>query len=568
MRGTDASRRNLSIGRIHFVNADIQIVKSTRNSHQEDWRTLGDYSEFNGTGMPRISLHSMESRDKGSTMSRTSRTAVQQAVLAVCALFSLVSPQQTLAQSELPILPSPDKSTSAEQALSSAQNEDVKSGWSLGEGVKDELQAVSPLPLVSDPKLEELDAHQSAPFDRSGSVLQGNRNRSNQSMGSADTANAYPTLNWSGFLQVETGWLIQDEANVDAFGAVTPSTGLRRVRLRVDGNVQETTSYVVDLDFAASGHPSFRNVGLTFHEVPTLQVVETGLLKTPFGMDAMTSGRELLFLERQLPFALVPFRQIMMGARGNSKEKKVAWGAAAFRMPTNSFGVYEGGNGGIGFAGRLTTVPLYRDNGSTAFHLGGGYSVGSPGDGALRYRIQPGFFTRDPGSNSDDPGTVPVFLDTGDMPTDLFNLWNIEVGANLGSFHIASEMRWSMVDQTNGPNVVFPGFYVQVSYVLTGEHHRYSRTRGVFERIIPDRPFERGKATGFGAIEAAIGYSTLNLNDGNISGGRGETLALGLNWYLTRNAKLQFTVQPGRVHKAGFADSSVVLTAIRAQVEF
>lgn len=37
---------------------------------------------------------------------------------------------------------------------------------------------------------------------------------------------------------------------------------------RADGNIQEATSYVIDLDFAASGHPSFRNVGLTFHDVP------------------------------------------------------------------------------------------------------------------------------------------------------------------------------------------------------------------------------------------------------------------------------------------------------------
>jgi phosphate-selective porin len=386
---------------------------------------------------------------------------------------------------------------------------------------------------------------QSAPFDRSGSaVFQNPRGR--DATGSANGADTgYPTLNWSGFLQVDTGWIYQDRENKTTVGEVTLSTGLRRVRLRADGNIQEATSYVIDLDFAASGHPSFRNVGLTFHDVPVLQDLELGLLKTPFGMDAMTSGRELMFMERQMPFALVPFRQVMIGARGSSEDKTVSWGGAVYRMPTDSFGVYEGGSGGIAVAGRVTTALFYKDDGATVLHIGGGYSVGSPGNGVVRYRIQPGFFTHDQGTDGNDPGTVPVFLDTGNIQASTFNLFNLEAGMNLGAVHIVAEMRWAMVNQNTGPSVTFPGFYVQASYVLTGENHRYSRERAVFQRVIPKRPFERGKRTGFGAWEAALGYSMLDLNQKNIAGGRGEELALGLNWYLTRNAKLQLNVLPG-----------------------
>jgi phosphate-selective porin OprO/OprP len=386
--------------------------------------------------------------------------------------------------------------------------------------------------------------------------------------GDSGPANRYPTFNPSGFLQIDTGWLYQDEVNKAAVGEVTPSTGLRRVRLRADGNIQEATSYVIDLDFAASGHPSFRNVGLTFHEVPVLQNLELGLLKTPFGMDAMTSGRELLFMERQLPFAIVPFRQIMIGARGTSDEKTVSCGGAVYRMPTDSFGVYEGGSGGIAAAGRVSSALFYEDEGATVLHLGGGYSVGSPGDGAVRYRIQPGFFSRDPGTDAGDPGTVPVFLDTGDISATAFQLFDLEAGMNFGPLHVVSEMRWSNVIQNTGPNLTFPGFYVQASYVLTGENHRYSREHGVFQRVIPNRPFERGKGTGFGALEAAIGYSMLDLNQHNIAGGRGDVLAMGLNWYLTRNAKFQLNVLPGTLMKPGFDESHITVTAMRVQVEF
>lgn len=411
--------------------------------------------------------------------------------------------------------------------------------------------------------------YQSAPFDRSSSdLLTRKLSRSTSGATAETTRDDYPTLNWSGFLQADTGWIYQDAENIAAVGEIFPSSGLRRVRLRVDGNLQETTSYVIDLDFAASGHPSFRNVGLTFHDVPVLQDVELGLLQTPFGMDALTSGRELLFMERQMPFALVPFRQIMIGSRGTAADDNITWGSAIYRMPTNSFGVYEGGDGGIAVAGRLTTVPIFEDEGATVVHVGGGYSVGSPGDGVVRYRIQPGFFTRDPGTDGDDPGTVPVFLDTGDIAASLFNLFNLELGLNHGPFHAAAELRWSVVDQEAGPDLSFPGFYVQASYVLTGEHHGYNRSRGVFERVSPKHPYERGRSTGKGAWEFALGYSFLDLNDQNIEGGRAETLAMGLNWYLTRNAKIQFNVQPGSLTKPGFDESQLTLAAMRVQVEF
>ncbi len=137
-------------------------------------------------------------------------------------------------------------------------------------------------------------------------------------------------------------------------------------------------------------------------------------------------------------------------------------------MPTDSFGVYAGGDGGIAIAGRLTGVPVYENDGASVLHSGGGYSVGSPGDGHVQYRIQPGFFTRDPGTDGADPGTVPVFLDTGNIPTNLFNLFNLELGMNAGPFHLAAEMRWAMLDPKAGPTLTFPGFYVQASYVLTG----------------------------------------------------------------------------------------------------
>lgn len=375
----------------------------------------------------------------------------------------------------------------------------------------------------------------------------------------------YPTLYWSGFLQTDTGWFAQDDANQRAVGDLDADTGLRRVRLRVDGHVKRVNSYVIDLDFAASGHPTFRDVATHFHEIPVFQNLQFGYFKQPFGMDALTSGRELQFLERPSPFALTPFRQVGFGAYGTSDDERATCSIAGSRYPTDSFGVFSQSSGGYQTSGRLTWLPLYEDNGKKLIHIGLDHAMGDPGDNIVRYAIEPGFFVSDPGTGQSDP-TVPVFVDTGDIPTNIYNLFNIELAANYGPFHIISEARWSVVNQIGGPLLTFPGVYVEASYVLTGESRPYDTKHGVFTRVIPDCDFELGR--GGGAVDVSAGWAYIDLNDENIDGGRMHTFSLGINWYLHRHAKFTIVALPVRLDTADVGTSKSVVAAARAQLEF
>lgn len=377
----------------------------------------------------------------------------------------------------------------------------------------------------------------------------------------------FPTINWSGFLQLDTGWFGQDEANKQAIGNIDASTGLRRVRLRVDGNVKEDTRYVIDFDFAAAGHPSFRNVMLQLKKLPTIQNLDFGYFKQPFGMDGLTSGRELLFLERQLPFALSPFRQVGIGSYGLNDSETIGWSTSTFRYPTDSYGVFQEGSGGYALAGRIYFIPVLDQQREVVMHFGMDYSFINPGDDTVRYSIQPGFFTRDPGTgDSEDPGNVPVFLDTGNIPTENFNLYNLEMALGYGPFHMESELRWSLVNQIGGPDLTFPGFYVQMGYILTGESRPYDPHHGTFRRVTPLRPFSLG--TGGGACEVVFGYSLLNLNDQNIEGGKGQLFTTGINWYLHRFVKFQFEFSPFILERVDEGESHAYITSIRTQIEF
>jgi phosphate-selective porin OprO/OprP len=378
---------------------------------------------------------------------------------------------------------------------------------------------------------------------------------------------SYPTLKWSGFLQVDSGWFLQDAASVTAVGDVQDKTGLRRVRLRAHGFIRPTTSYVVDLDFAASGHPSFRDVMLAFHELSFLQNVKFGYFQQPFSMNAMTSGQELIVMERWLPFAFAPFRQVGLGAEGTSSGERAHWAISAFRFPTDSFGRSEGGSGGYALAGRFTCLPWYRNQGDHLLHVGFGYSLGDPGDNLVQYQIQPGFFVTDSSGSAEAGGGsgVPVFVDTGPIPTNTFSLFNAELAANYGPLHLSSEVTYAVVDQRGGPTVAFSGAYAQAGYCLTGESRPYNRRKGVFDQ---PRPNHESGPCGIGAWELVAGWSYIDLNDKNIRGGYLSDFILGLNWYLNPLAKIQINYVDSFLQDPTEGKSEASIVGIRAQFRF
>jgi phosphate-selective porin OprO and OprP len=87
------------------------------------------------------------------------------------------------------------------------------------------------------------------------------------------------------------------------------------------------------------------------------------------------------------------------------------------------------------------------------------------------------------------------------------------------------------------------------------------------------RPYDGGnvgniKPKGaWGALEFALRYSELHLNDGVVQGGRERDWTLGANWYINRYLKLQANDVHAQSDRRGLAvDPNVV--EVRAQIQF
>ncbi len=356
-----------------------------------------------------------------------------------------------------------------------------------------------------------------------------------QAAGPGGARPKYPLITISGCAQIDGVWFAQDDASEAAVTDAQDVAGFRRSRLTAFGNLADNVNYRMEYDFAFPGRPNFTDVWVNTSGLPIVGNVKVGQWKQPFSMEPASSFREIMFMERSLAFALVPFRQIGVGAFNTAFEESATWAVSGYRFPTDAFGNHFG-DGGYGTAMRSTLV-AWSDDAGNVVHLGGGYTYNNPFPNTLRIRSTPevGFTQLDVNNATNFP--IPFFVDSGPLPTDNYQVFGGEFAAGLGSLVFQSELMWGRVDLEGGGTFDVPAGYAQLGYVLTGERRNYDRKAGAFNRVVPAVNFGKG---GPGALEICGRYSMLDLNDGAVTGGRIQDLTCGLNWHLNRFTRIEF----------------------------
>lgn len=457
-----------------------------------------------------------------------------------------------------------------ESADAAAENQELRSRIDRLESLVDHLRE----PTVEGPRLSAaLPPRSSERSDSDRAVEHASFSTWNLNSALSSPPETFPNVRLTGFFQADLGWVHQDATNMTAVGDAQDGADFRRARLAATGNVADNVGYMLEMEFAFPGRPSFMDVWGELRGLDVLQNVRVGQYRQPFGLDGLTSVKELTFLERALPFAFLPFRQIGVMAHRVSDAEDRTWAVSGFRFPTDFYGSNIGDNGGYGMATRLTALVM--DEGDAGvLHLGGAYSVIDPANDLVEYRNQPEFFVAETGGAAfvpvGVPTAIPFFVDTGAIPTDIVNLFAGELAATAACWHAQGELIYAVVNRKAASSVTFSGASVQTAYILTGEHRPYDRKNGVLGRITPIENF--GSNGGCGAWEVAGRWSYLDLNDGGINGGINggqlHDLTAGLNWYLNRNTKLQLNDVHAFLKTPGLGDSDADIVAMRAQVDF
>lgn len=342
-------------------------------------------------------------------------------------------------------------------------------------------------------------------------------------------------------------------------------TEFRRLRLRFSGEAYRNYIYKLEVDFA-DGDAEIIDAYVGVKDIPYAGTILVGQFSEPLGLEALTSSNYITFMERSMATqALVPYR-----SRGVA-----ATNAFFNQRMTLALGLFNGGieqDNYWSVTGRITGLPWYAGDGRRLLHLGVGASRRNP-------ESEYGFYAH-PGAHLADP-----HLNTGELPADAVDLWAAEAALVLGPFSVQGEfMRADASFMPEHRDVTFfgldkmfrledrhfDGYYVQAGWFLTGEHRPYDRAAGVFDRVVPRHPFQPGEG-GWGAWELAARYETLNLDDfdfrGGVIGGNGDTLTIGLNWYMTANTRLMLNYVKADIDQFSYGGDIDILEA-RFQTDF
>ena len=252
--------------------------------------------------------------------------------------------------------------------------------------------------------------------------------------------------------------------------------------------------------------------------MPALGNLRVGQFKEPFSLEELTSSNNISNIERANVNRMAPSRSAGVMLYNNYADQRITGAVGIFRGADDSYGNYKGD--GYAATARLTGLPYKNDDGSQLLHLGVGYSHRD--DDTASYK-----FSSD---HSMAPSTKYKISDVDDT-----SLLGIEAALKLNSFSLQSEWIEADVDAVTGGDL--DGYYVQASYVLTGESRSYDTATGVFKGVSPGSKFHDNG--GLGALEATLRLSNLVYTELN-GGDEAESWTLGFNWYLNKNVRALF----------------------------
>ncbi len=348
------------------------------------------------------------------------------------------------------------------------------------------------------------------------------------------------SLKFGGRIQADYTFVDADSV----LGALEDGFELRRARLFFSGTIYERIELKAQYDFAG-GDASAKDLYIGVKN--DWGTVRFGHYKEYFSLEELTSSKYITFLERSLPVqAFAPSRNSGIGFHGK-KGDKMNWGLGAF-YDADDFGESTSEDN-VNITGRIAFRPLWEDKGARMFHIGLSVTQ-KEREGALRFRARP------------EAHLSGRFVDTGNLAADSATLYDLELATVQSSFWASAEYISADVDAPTLGDPTFDGYYMQLGYFLTGEHRRYKTSSGGFDRLKPKENF--GKGGGKGAWELAFRYSSLDLNDGPISGGEQDDWSLGLNWYPNPATRLMINYIHAEVDRVGEADFFLV----RWQVDF
>ena len=325
-------------------------------------------------------------------------------------------------------------------------------------------------------------------------------------------------------------------------GRFVDGAEFRRARLHLGGRMYDNIRFMFEYDFgdnAPGNSTEFRDVFVAYDNAIGDATFQVGHFEEPFSFEQIMNQNDFTFMERSMSNVFAPVRNIGAMLSGTAKEDELTWALGIFR-DSNDFGDDNDGSGDGEYAitGRITNAPRRNGDDSELVHIGAAVSLRNAPNNQVSYATRP------------EDNLAPIIVDTnpGALPPIMADeqiLIGLEAAMIQGPWSFLAEARRVDINRDDATDPDFNGYYIYGSYMLTGEVRQYDRRLGVFGGITPLQNWREGD--GMGAWELAVRFSQVDLEDGDINGGRAGSVTGALNWYMNPNARVMLNIIKGHV---------------------
>jgi phosphate-selective porin OprO and OprP len=315
-------------------------------------------------------------------------------------------------------------------------------------------------------------------------------------------------------------WFDQDAASLAQVGKQDDTTDLRAFRLGLV--LKSKSSFAWDFFFATDFQEQRTREDEVFQLYDFRIGIPLGLVKMYVGKQKEPFVYELVSLSvmaSQDERILSPFfvtRSVGVQFTGPLAGDRMTWAAGWFNDWLDSD--LEFSDNSNDYVGRITALPFASADNRNYLHLGLGLRRVGDDAGQMRFSGRP------------ESNVADKYIDTGNFTANHASQLSLEAIWSRGPVMLSAEHVDAWVDAPQNGDPHFRGTYLMASWALTGESRVYNRSLGYASGIGP-----YGRA---GAFELVTRYSWVDLEDGNIDGGKLGKWHFGANWWMTRQLKL------------------------------
>jgi phosphate-selective porin OprO/OprP len=332
----------------------------------------------------------------------------------------------------------------------------------------------------------------------------------------------------AGFLYDYAGYSPDENAKAQMDSLGTPLEGtfkLRDLRVTVSGQLKTKRQITWKAGFMYDG-PSrewfVRETGVMINVPEIRSNFFIGRTKEGFSLNKVMNGYSGWAFERQMALDVIPILADGIKWLGYLPGKRIFWNIGAFTdwlSKEQSFSTYK-----WQFISRIGWLPIYSPQSNRVLHIGVNYRYGKVAGGEIQLRSRP------------ESNPAPYFISTGKFATEHSNHAGYEIYYKSGPLMIGSEFYWHKFSSPEKNNPLFSGGEIMLTYLFTGESRAYNTSTAIFGFVSVNKSVFKG---GPGAFEGVLRFSTFDLNGGNINGGKFWRITPMVNWYLSKDVRLE-----------------------------